>query len=441
VDSTLYAPGYRAGDRRQPGMNRGGGMRVQQQWLFEAPIAEWEQGLELNVGQAVSRPDIQIVSDSEVARPRPLAGLTIRLAFDAQGFGVTGEFLNAWFKLSAAGRVGTSGAFGKAFCEANHFEFDWKSKQSGNTIRFNAADVWGYTIVYSYRRGQKPLLQGIQKKGWYLQFVGRSIPRPPFSFCEMRRPAAPTRTLGIIDPQPSDYADMARKILRKRKQSVGIVLSVVQLISVDGKVLIDTRTEGTMRPRLKNPPRHVVMPAEVYEITWKRKKLRYVWIMSNPKSTFPVGGVLFLPPEHSAVFYMVTFNTGALDDGVCTNVHHAEMQAVSWIEAQPRPWQARIGAIAIWNLSRKTGLGYSPCNACCVDLAQFLTNLQAQRSATPVRASITWLTLYNKNKACGHPTDSANLRRLHASGWKPNGPGWSPAQQLPSTNASRVWKA
>ena len=240
----------------------------------------------------------------------------------------------------------------------------------------------------------------------------------------------------IIEPQPGDYADVARRILRKHKSKQGIVLSVVQLIPADGKAMIDTRTEsGRWRPRLKNPPAHVVMPAEVYEIKWKRWKLQYVWILSNEKAVFPVGGVLFLPWENGIIFHLVTFNVGALEYR-CTNAHHAETQAVRWIEEQPRPWRSRVGAIAIWNLSRKTGLGYSPCNYCCVDLARFLTDLRALPAASQaraVRASITWLTLYDKNKACGHPTDTANLQRLVDSGWKCQGPGCPSGQPLPST--------
>ncbi len=41
-------------------MNRGGTMSIRQQWLFEMPIAEWEQALELDAGPAVSMPGIQM---------------------------------------------------------------------------------------------------------------------------------------------------------------------------------------------------------------------------------------------------------------------------------------------------------------------------------------------------------------------------------------------
>ena len=228
------------------------------------------------------------------------------------------------------------------------------------------------------------------------------------------------------------------------------MLSVVQVSSADGGALIDTRTEmGTKRPVLKNPPARVVMPAEVWEIEWKPKKgrplkLRYVWILSNEKSTFPVGGVLFLPFLGPHIFHLVTFNTGSLEDRTCTNVHHAEMHATGsfpdrkgFIEAQPKLWQSRVGAINIWNLSRKKGLGYSPCNYCCEDLARFLTNLRALGPSTARRASITWLNLYDRNKPCGHPTDTANLRKLDASGWVLKGEGWPP-KSTPSSSPSRV---
>jgi hypothetical protein len=239
-----------------------------------------------------------------------------------------------------------------------------------------------------------------------------------------QRDDAPTdRTAAIIvEPIASDYAELARKILRGRKPSVGVVLSVVRLTPTGP--MIDTRTEpGRWRPRLVNPPAHVVLPAEVYEIKFKRRPLPYIWILSNEEATYPVGGILFLPTEGGTTFYLVTFNVGSLDDARCTNVHHAERQAIRWIqEQQKRPPKERFlaGGIAIWNLSRRTGIGYSPCNPCCVDLTQFLTDLKAGGA---VHAQITWLSLYDRNARCGHPTDAANVRRLCAAGWTAQGPG------------------
>jgi hypothetical protein len=236
--------------------------------------------------------------------------------------------------------------------------------------------------------------------------------------------------LVIIEPRPSDYAAAARTILRRTSSRVGVVLSVIRLLPADGQAMIDTRTApGRWRPRLISPPAHVVRPAEVYEVPGPGVTFRYVWILANARSVFPVGGILFLPAPASTMFHLVTFNVGALDDGLCTNVHHAEMQAVRWIEEQPRPWQARIGGIAAWNLSRRPGLGYGMCSACCADLARFLTGLKAlrpQRPAPAIRASFTWLTRYDKNRRCGHPTDPAGLRRMAASGWLLSGPGWPP---------------
>jgi len=113
-------------------------------------------------------------------------GFTIWLAFHARGFWVTDEFLEQWIKLSNTGRWGTTEEFRKAFCQADHSEFEWKSKDKPNAtpLKFKAAEVWGYAIVYSHRPGEKPYLMRIQKAGWNLQFVGRSIPAPKFSLCK-----------------------------------------------------------------------------------------------------------------------------------------------------------------------------------------------------------------------------------------------------------------
>jgi hypothetical protein len=245
--------------------------------------------------------------------------------------------------------------------------------------------------------------------------------------------------LTVVEPQPIDYADMARQILRGRK-GVGIVLSVVGLLPADGQPMIDTRTEkGNAGPRLKNPPAHV--HADVYGIEWKGIRVRYVWIRSHPKVVYQAGGLLFLPSQNQRLFYLVTFNVGALDARTCTNVHHAEMQAVHWVKQQPPRWQSRIGAIAIWNRSRRIGLGYSPCNYCCSDLMQFLTYLRALNRAAHVpaaRAWIRWLTLYrSKSRFCGYGTDSANLRNLHASGWYLEGQGWTPPKPVAPITARR----
>lgn len=231
----------------------------------------------------------------------------------------------------------------------------------------------------------------------------------------------------IPELTPADYAGATRKIMHGRNRNVGVVLSVVLLLPADGQPMIDATTVGgPYGPRLANPPAHVVLPPQVFTVQWKRMTLRYVWILSNAQAVYPVGGVLFLPVGASAVAYLVTFNVGSLDDRRCTNIHHAEMQAVRWVNEQPAAWKARLRGIGIWNLSRRPGLGYSPCNACCADLAHFLTALRAAAGGLPREASIAWLTRYDRNARCGHPTDTANLRRLAASGWHPCGPGWTP---------------
>jgi hypothetical protein len=232
----------------------------------------------------------------------------------------------------------------------------------------------------------------------------------------------------IVEPQPADYAGAARKILHGRNRNVGMVLSVVRMLPADGQPMISTETTGDPHhPRLARPPAHVVQPAEVFEVQWRRMTLRYVWILASPKTVYTVGGILFLPVGDGVMFHLVTFNVGALDSRICTNVHHAETQAMVWIDEQRPDWRARLGGIGIWNLSRRPGLGYSPCNACCSDLAHFLVGLRAlppAAQAAAIRASITWLTIYDRNAACGHPTNTANLRRLVANGWQLSGPGW-----------------
>ena len=159
-----------------------------------------------------------------------------------------------------------------------------------------------------------------------------------------------------------DYVELARQILRQRKKrSLGIVLSMVLVSSGDAADLIDRQTEQRSgKTYLKNPPAHVVMPPEVLGIEWKPKKgkpikIQYVWTLSNEKSTFPVGGILFLDsPGGINSFLLATFNTGSLDSGTCTNAHHAEMHSTGsfpdrrgFIDAQPNTWRKRVGTIDI----------------------------------------------------------------------------------------------
>lgn len=228
----------------------------------------------------------------------------------------------------------------------------------------------------------------------------------------------------ITEFQVTDYAGAARKVMHGRDGKVGVVLSVVRMLPADGRPLVESGTAaGPRRPVLARPPAYVVQPPEVFTVSWRGTDLRYVWVLSNERAKYPVGGILFLPSGAGVLLHVVTFNVGDLDDGRrCTNAHHAEMQAVRWIDEQPLSWRARLGGIGIWNLSRRSGLGYSPCRPCCADLARFLGALPSHAPA----ASITWRTTYGRNAACGHPTDTASLRRLAASGWQLSGPGWPP---------------
>jgi hypothetical protein len=136
---------------------------------------------------------------------------------------------------------------------------------SGNWVRR------GSTILVYNVDGEHDSPQG-EIQQFLRPFWGRG---PIFPAKPSRPPGGSTPSPSIIvepDPQPGDYADTARQILRqsrprrKRDRAEGIVLSVMQLVPAEGKPMIDTRTEGTWRPRLTNPPAHVVLPAEVYEI-------------------------------------------------------------------------------------------------------------------------------------------------------------------------------
>jgi pimeloyl-ACP methyl ester carboxylesterase len=227
--------------------------------------------------------------------------------------------------------------------------------------------------------------------------------------------------------QPDDLVAMARTILRNRPPSRGIVLSVTRLAGETGRPLVDSTTEPSGRPRgvrLANPPRHLSSP-EVFEVESPRHgTFRYVWMLSNEQATFPVGGVVFLPRAGESLLHVVTFNVGQLDNRRCGNAHHAETQLTRWVREQTANWRAQVRIVLIQNRSRRPGpRGYSPCNACCTDLAVFLTELKSVPGSRGVGAGITWLEPYDRGAACGHPTDRANLDRLTASGWALDGPG------------------
>jgi hypothetical protein len=165
--------------------------------------------------------------------------------------------------------------------------------------------------------------------------------------------------------------------------------------------------------------------------------------------------MLFLPREGSGTrdLYFATFNVGKLDEwnrARCRNAHHAELQLVRWVNEQPVSRRERIGIIHMVNRSRSTRLrGYSPCNACCSDLAHFLTSLKAVSGGRWITAEITWFERYTKACICGHPTDEANLKRLAASGWlldertstHPAPAPSCPAPPSPSPSRPRVFTA
>jgi hypothetical protein len=94
------------------------------------------------------------------------------------------------------------------------------------------------------------------------------------------------------------------------------------------------------------------------------------------------------------------------------------MQLVGFVNAQPPSWRSRLGRIELHNYSRKGPTwGYSACNPCLHDLADFLIALNGLPRPSPIWASISWERLYDKNRVCGHPTDAANIRRLVDAGW------------------------
>lgn len=234
---------------------------------------------------------------------------------------------------------------------------------------------------------------------------------------------SPQVTVSTV-PLTEDYVAMAKAILQNAPAQRGVVLTVTHLLGRTNSVLMDPATEpspGARRPRLTNPPAHVTSP-EVYEVESPRHgTFRYVWIQSNEQSSFPSGGVAFLPAPGSSELHLVTFNTGPLDVSYrsqCRNAHHAEVQLTGFIEAQPARWRSQISRLRLLNRSRQgPNLGYSPCTACCDDLAKFMRALNDLRSPLTVDAGISWERLYDKGKICGHPTDTACIRKLRESGW------------------------
>lgn len=328
-------------------------------------------------------------------------------------------------------------------------------------LEYHLLGATGFSTALGYDRGRDRLIAGREGDGTVPIGSARLVPRSTDNLhvrtvaggdlghqrlCERRdvqayclhvlrdrRPAP--RAAALLAVQIEDFVAMAKRILQKAPRSRGIVLSVVRLATDDCMPLIDTTTEPSRtssRRRLKNPPNHLSSP-EIFQVQSPRlgRAFQYVWMLSNEQATHPVGGMLFLPESGKTDVYLVTFNVGNLDDARCRNAHHAEMQLVRWVGEQPPRWRARIRILHIANRSRSASIrGYSPCNACCSDLAIFLDSLKALSPGRRIDARISWLEPYTKGRICGHPTDAANLARLRASGWQLDD-GRSPAAPPP----------
>jgi pimeloyl-ACP methyl ester carboxylesterase len=276
----------------------------------------------------------------------------------------------------------------------------------------------------AHRFAHQRLCERDDVQAYCLRMIGRRRVRPqPPGVTVAAAQTGPTHAV----PQQEKYLAAAKWILRKVSRQRGVVLSIVRLQSRDARPLIDIETEPSPSPkrrRLKNPPKHLSSP-EIYPVEAAGlTSLKFVWMLSNEKAAFPVGGMLFIPDPGELEVHLVTFNGGQLDTrdaARCSHQHHAEMQLVRWIVEQPRTWQARIRTIEIANRSRSPRLGgYSPCTPCCVVLSSFLSSLHALPKPTPparVGAVISWFDVYKNGAVCGHPTTEDNLRRLEASGW------------------------
>jgi hypothetical protein len=244
------------------------------------------------------------------------------------------------------------------------------------------------------------------------------------------RPAggSPIRVTSRRAPQVEEYVAMARAIMARAKIPArrGVVLSITRLETPAGPPLVDTTTEPSTSPtrcRLKNPPAHL-SSRDVFEVDSPRSgRFRYVLIHSNEgEGGYPIGGYLFLPEPGERHIYLATFNVGPMDTryrAQCKNGHHAEIQLTRFVEHQPVAWRRRLSVIRIDNRSRSDRLrGYSPCNACCHDLAGFLTALKALQAQPRIDATLSWLVRYTGAAICGHPTDQRGIGMLKTSGWR-----------------------
>jgi pimeloyl-ACP methyl ester carboxylesterase len=243
-----------------------------------------------------------------------------------------------------------------------------------------------------------------------------------------QRPSPPSvRTQNRPAPEVEDYVAMARTIMARTKVPTrrGVVLSITHLELSSGPPLVDATTEPSNNPtrrRLTNPPAHL-SSRDVCEVESPRSgPFGYVLIHSNEgEGGYPIGGYLFLPSHGQRDVYLATFNVGPMDTRYrarCKNGHHAEIQLARFVEHQPPSWRSRIGAITVHNRSRNPRTpGYSPCNACCDDLARFLDALKRQTGSSLVVATLYWQRLYAGGPICEHPTTHQGLSMLRRSGW------------------------
>lgn len=227
----------------------------------------------------------------------------------------------------------------------------------------------------------------------------------------------------------ADYIKIAQRLLEPYDEERGKVMCHARMIASDRMPLVDTTTEPSTqrgRVRLKYPPNHLVGP-DVYAVDDPGYGLfQYVLIAPNGPMAPPlIGGFLFLPRPGFPSLHLVTFNVARLDVSdrtQCGNSHHAEQQVTRWIMEQSPRWRGRVDCITLTNKSRKGDFAYSPCNACCHDLANFLAGLNPPRSGSRVSAALAWEHVYNKAAICGHPTDKNGIKLLKDSGWKLQGP-------------------
>ena len=325
--------------------------------------------------------------------------------------------------------LGTQGSAGRFTYSFGSRTLDFEVRCPTTSRNFVSSPV-----PYEARTGSSPWRSGrVDWTGHPLQarfLVGAAVPGsapqtvPPAG--PGQRPSRPSA------PQENRWVVATRAILDRANtpRTRGVVTCVTYLRSNDGRPLLDPATQRSgNRERLTNPPRYLV-GADVHSITLPDGTThRYVWIQPKEPPTGPplVGGVAFLPDPGSDTFTLVTINIAGLDNDYrrrCTNRHHAEMQLVGFVDAQPPAWKSRLASLELYNRSRRgVTWGYSACNSCLHDLADFLTRLNAMSRPQPVRAKISWERLYDKNPRCGHPTNAANIRRLMRAGWdKPQGP-------------------